>query len=157
MDVSNFLVVEPSFLVGHLSSSSSSSSSSGSFTTVWLLLFLHFRHSLSPFFCVPPRYFLPIITWLSCFALTSNSSHASLAIPWLKNFLFSFSHTTAASIHVGPFFGLCFIQAASCLGKMFLLTFTLLCSSIIMDTMSATRFKNLSGRFNWTKGWMAAS
>ena len=57
------------------------------------------------FACVPPRYFLPISTLDSCLALTSNLSHASLAIPSLKYLQFSFNQTAAASIWVGPFFG----------------------------------------------------
>ena len=88
-------------------------------------------HSLGPFLCAPLRYFFPIITRLSCFALTSKSSQASLVVPWLKNFLFNFSHTTAARMHVGPFLGSCLMQAASCLGNIIFSTLTILCSSIV--------------------------
>ena len=146
---------EWAFFVGRASSSSlsfsfsSSSSSSGSFMAMWLLvLFLLFNHSLGPFFCPPLRYFFPMITLLSCLVLMLKSSHTSFMVPLLKNFLFNFSHTTAARMCVGPFFSSCHIQAASCLGNMVFSTFTILCSSVVSCTGMATGFKNFSGRLS---------
>ena len=100
------------------------------------------------FACVPPRYFLPVSTLESCFALTSNWSHASLAVPSLKYLRFSFNQTATASIWVGPFFGLWAKHGAFGAGRIVFQTFSHLSSSIVFGRLSSTGFKNLSGIVN---------
>ena len=136
-----YLLDKQAFFVGEAHSSSS---------------FFLLCHSLGPFFCAPLRYFFPVFTQLSCFALTSKSSQASLAVPLLKNFLFNFSHTAAPRMHVGPFLGSCLMQATLCLSNIIFSTLTILCSSIVSWTGSATGFRNFSGTFSWTRGLTAA-
>ena len=50
--------------------------------------------------CVPPKYFRPVNTRDSCFALTRNLLQASFAVPSLKYFRDNFSHTAAVRILV---------------------------------------------------------
>ena len=73
--------------------------------------------------CVPPRYFRPVKTQDSCFARTRNLSQASFAVPSLKYFRDSFSHTAAVKILVGPLRGSCFRQVASGTGNTVFLHF----------------------------------
>ena len=107
------------------------------------------------FTCVPPRYFLPVSTLESCFALTSNWSHASLAIPSLKYLWFSFNQTTTASTRVGLFFGLWAKHGAFDAGRIIFRTFSHLSSSVIFGHLSSTGFKKPSGMFIWTRGQTA--
>ena len=119
---------------------------------VWWLL------SLWPYFffdCMPPKYFLPVKTLESCFALTSNQSHASLAIPSLKYLWFSFSQTAAASIWVGPFLGSWAKHGAFAMGKIVFQTFSCLSSSVIFGCLSSTGFRNPSGTFICMSGQTA--
>ena len=104
------------------------------------------------FACVPPRYFLPVSTLESCFALTSNLSHASLAVPSLKYLWFSFNQTTTASIWVGPFFGSWAKHGVFGVGRIIFRTFSHLSSSIIFGHLSSTGFKKPSGMLIWTRG-----
>ena len=104
------------------------------------------------FTCVPPRYFLPVSTLESCFALTSNLSHASLAIPSLKYLRFSFNQTATASIWVGPFFGSWAKHGAFGAGRIILQTFSHLSSSVVFGRLSSNRFKKPLGMLIWTKG-----
>ena len=99
------------------------------------------------FDCMPPKYFLPVKTLESCFALMSNWSHASLAVPSLKYLQFSFSQTATASIWVGPFLGLWAKHGAFAMGKIVFQTFSCLSSSIIFGRLSSTGFRNPSGTF----------
>ena len=121
----------------------------GSCAVVAVSVALHF------FACVPPRYFLPVNTLESCFALTSNLSHASLAIPSLKYLQFSFNQTATASIWVGPFFGLWAKHGAFGVGRIIFWTFSHLSSSIVFGRLSSTGFKKPSGMLIWTRGWTA--
>ena len=107
------------------------------------------------FTCVPPRYFLPVRTLESCFALTSNQSHASLAIPLLKYLQFSFSQTATANTWVGPFFGLWAKHGVFDVGRIVFWTFSRLSSSVVFGHLSPTRFKNPSGIFIWMRGQTA--
>ena len=107
------------------------------------------------FACVPPRYFLPISTLDSCFALTSNLLHASLAIPSLKYLWFSFNQTAAASIWVGLFFGSWARHGVFGAGRTIFQTFSHLSSSIIFSHLSSTGFRKPSGILIWTRGWTA--
>ena len=107
------------------------------------------------FTCVPPRYFLPVSTLESCFALTSNLSHASLAIPSLKYLWFSFNQTAATSIWVGLFFGSWAKHGAFGVGRIIFWTFSHLSSSIIFSRLSSTGFKKPSGMLIWTRGQTA--
>ena len=121
----------------------------GSCAVVTVSVALHF------FACVPPRYFLPVSTLESCFALTSNWSHASLAIPSLKYLQFSFNQTTTASTWVGPFFGSWAKHGAFDVGRIIFQTFSCLSSSVVFGHLSSTRFKKPSGMFIWTRGQTA--
>ena len=121
----------------------------GSCVVVAVSVALHF------FACVPPRYFLPVSTLDNCFALTSNWSHASLAIPSLKYLWFSFNQTATASIQVGPFFGLWAKHGTFGVGRIIFQTFSHLSSFVIFSCLSSTRFKKPSGILIWTRGWTA--
>ena len=107
------------------------------------------------FTCVPPRYFLPVRTLENCFALTSNQSHASLAIPSLKYLQFSFNQTTTANTQVGPFFGSWAKHGAFDVGRIIFWTFSHLSSSVVFGHLSSTGFKNPSGMFIWMRGHTA--
>ena len=107
------------------------------------------------FTCVPPRYFLPVSTLESCFALTSNQSHASLAVPSLKYLQFSFNQTATASTQVVPFFGLWAKHGAFDVGRIVFRTFSCLSSSVVFGHLSSTGFKKPSGMLIWTKGQTA--
>ena len=107
------------------------------------------------FDCIPPKYFLPVKTLESCFALTSNQSHASLAIPSLKYLRFSFNQTAAANTWVGPFFGSWAKHSAFDEGRIVFQTFSHLSSSVIFGCLSSTGFKNPSGMFIWMSGQTA--
>ena len=107
------------------------------------------------FACVPPRYFLPISTLDSCFALTLNLLQASLAIPSLKYLRFNFNQTAAASIWVGPFFSSWARHGAFDTGKTIFRTFSCLSSSVVLGCLSSTRFRKPSGMFICTRGWTA--
>ena len=107
------------------------------------------------FACVPPRYFLPVRTLESCFALTSNRSQISLAVPSLKYLRFSFNQTAAANTQVGPFFGLWAKHGVFDAGRIIFQTFSHLSSSVIFGRLSSTRFKNPSGIFIWMRGQTA--
>ena len=107
------------------------------------------------FACVPPRYFLPVRTLESCFALTSNWSHASLAVPSLKYLWFSFNQTATASTQVGPFFGSWAKHGAFDAGRIIFQTFSHLSSSVVFGRLSSTGFKKPSGMFIWTRGQTA--
>ena len=107
------------------------------------------------FACVPPRYFLPISTLESCFALTSNLSRASLAIPSLKYLRFSFNQTTAASIWVGLFFGLWAKHSAFDVGKIVFRTVLRLSSSVVFGHLSSTGFRKPLGMLICTRGQTA--
>ena len=76
--------------------------------------------------CIPPKYFRPVNTRDSCFALTRNLSQASFVVPSLKYFHDNFSHTAAVRILVGPLHGSCFRQVASGMGEHCLLYLFLL-------------------------------
>ena len=102
--------------------------------------------------CVPPRYFRPVKTRDSCFARTRNLSQASFAVPSLKYFLDSFSHTAAVKILVGPLRGSCLRQVASGTGNTVFFTFSLFSSSDDGALLSSSGFKNPSGTFNCTRG-----
>ena len=101
--------------------------------------------------CVPPRYFQPVKTWDSCFALTRKRSQASFAVPSLKYFLDSFSHTAMVKILVGPLRGSCLRQVASGTGNTVFFTFSLFSSSDDGALLSSSGFKNPSGMFNCTR------
>ena len=107
------------------------------------------------FDCIPPKYFLPVKTLESCFALTSNQSHASLAVPSLKYLWFSFNQTTTANTWVGLFLGSWAKHGAFDVGRIIFWTFSHLSSSVVFSCLSSTRFKNPSGMFIWTSGWTA--
>ena len=100
------------------------------------------------FDCMPPKYFLPVKTLESCFALTLNQSHASLAIPSLKYLQFSFSQTATASTWVVPFFGSWAKHGAFDMGKIIFWTFShflpLLSSAICLLLGSETLLECLS-------------
>ena len=102
--------------------------------------------------CVPPRYFRPVNTRDSCFALTKNRSQASFAVPLLKYLRDNFNHTAAVKILVGPFRGSCFRQVASGMGSTVFLTFSFFSSSDVGAFLSSRGFKNPSGTFNCTRG-----
>ena len=121
----------------------------GSCVVVAVSVALHFLT------CLPPKYFLPVKTLESCFALTSNWSHTSLAVPSLKYLWFSFNQTTAANTWVGPFLGSWAKHGAFDVGRIIFWTFSHLSSSVIFGHLSSTGFKNPSGMFIWTSGWTA--
>ena len=105
--------------------------------------------------CVLPRYFLPVSTLDSCFALTSNLSQASLAVPSLNYLWFSFNQTAAASIWVGPFFSSWARHSEFDTGKTILQTFSHLSSSVILGCLSSTGFRKPSSMLIWTRGLTA--
>ena len=105
--------------------------------------------------CVPPRYFLPVRTLESCFALTLNRSHASLAVPLLKYLWFSFNQTATANTWVGLFLGSWAKHGAFDVGRIIFRTFSHLSSSVVFGCLSSTRFKNPSGMFIWMRGQTA--
>ena len=105
--------------------------------------------------CVPPKYFLPVKTLESCFALTSNWSHASLAVPSLKYLWFSFNQTAAANTWVGPFLGSWAKHGVFNACRIIFRTFSHVSSSVIFGCLSSTGFKNPSGMFIWTSGQTA--
>ena len=107
------------------------------------------------FNCMPPKYFLPVKTLESCFALTSNRSHTSLAVPSLKYLQFIFSQTATASIWVGPFLGLWAKHGVFAMGKIVFWTFSCLSSSVVFGHLSSTGFRNPSGTFICMSGWTA--
>ena len=107
------------------------------------------------FDCIPPKYFLPVKTLESCFALTSNWLHASLAVPSLKYLQFSFNQTTAANTEVGPFLGSWAKHGAFDVGRIVFQTFSCLSSSVVFGRLSSTGFKNPSGMFICTSGQTA--
>ena len=107
------------------------------------------------FDCVPPKYFLPVKTWGSCFALMSNQSHTSLAIPSLKYLQFSFSQTATASTWVGLFLGSWAKHGAFATGKIVFQTFSHLSSSVVFGHLSSTGFRSPSGIFICTSGQTA--
>ena len=107
------------------------------------------------FDCMPPKYFLPVKTLESSFALTSNQSHASLAVSSLKYLQFSSSQTTTASTQVGPFLGLWAKHGAFAVGKIVFQTFSCLSSSIVFGRLSSTGFRNSSGTFICMSGQTA--
>ena len=102
--------------------------------------------------CVPPKYFLPVRTLESCFALTLNWSHASLVVPSLKYLRFSFNQTTAANTWVGPFLGSWAKHGTFDVGRIIFQTFSHLSSSVVFGHLSSTGFKNPSGMFIQTSG-----
>ena len=118
--------------------------------------FLHLAGGSSVVFllraCVPPKYFRPVNTRDSCFALTRNRSQASFAVPSLKYFRDNFSHTAAVRILVGPLRGSCFRQVASGTGSTVFFTFSFFSSSDDGAFLSSSGFKNPSGTFNCTRG-----
>ena len=103
------------------------------------------------FACEPLRYLLPVSTLDSCFALTSNHSHASLAAPSLKYLWFSFNQTATANTWVGPFFGLWAKHGALDVGRIIFQTFSHLSSSVVFGHLSSTGFKKPSGMFICTR------
>ena len=105
--------------------------------------------------CIPPKYFRPVNTRDSCFALTRNLSQASFVVPSLKYFRDSFSHTAAVRILVGPLRGSCFRQVALGTGNTVCFTFSLFSSSDDGAFLSSSGFKNPSGMFNCTRGHTA--
>ena len=105
--------------------------------------------------CVPPKYFLPVKTLESCFALTSNRSHTSLVVPSLKYLQFSFNQTAAANTWVGLFLGSWAKHGAFDVGRIVFWTFSHLSSSVVFSHLSSTGFKNPSGMFIWTSGQTA--
>ena len=107
------------------------------------------------FECIPPKYFLPVKTLESCFALTSNQSHASLAVPSLKYLWFSFSHTATANTWVGPFLGSWAKHGAFDAGRIVFRTLSHLSSSVIFGCLSSTGFQKPSGMFIWMSSWTA--
>ena len=112
---------------------------------IWLVVFLLQA-------CVPPKYFRPVNTRDSCFALTRNLLQASLAEPSLKYFRDNFSHTAAVRILVGPLRGSCFRQVASGTGSTVFFTFSFFSSSDDGAFLSSSGFKNPLGTFNCTRG-----
>ena len=104
--------------------------------------------------CVPPRYFLPVRTLESCFALTSNQSHTSLAVPLLKYLWFNFNQTATANTWVGPFLGSWAKHGAFDVGRIVFQT-SCLSSSVIFGHLSSTGFKKPSGMFIWMRGQTA--
>ena len=102
--------------------------------------------------CIPPKYFRPVNTRDSCFALTRKCSQASFVVPSLKYFQDSFSHTAVVKILVGPLRGSCFRQVASGTGNTVFFTFSLFSSSDDGAFLSSSGFKNLLGMFNCTRG-----
>ena len=121
----------------------------GSCVVVTVSVALHF------FACEPPRYFLPVSTLDSCFALTLNWSHAPLAIPSLKYLWFSFNQTATVITWVGPFFGSWAKHGAFDVGRIIFQTFSHLSSSIVFGHLSSTRFRKPSGMLIWTRGQTA--
>ena len=121
----------------------------GSCAVVAVSVALHF------FDCMPPKYFLPVKTWESCFALMSNRSHASLAIPSLKYLWFSFSQTATARTWVGPFLGSWAKHGAFAMGKIVFQTFSCHSSSVVFSRLSSTGFRNPSGIFICMSSWTA--
>ena len=107
------------------------------------------------FDCVPPKYFLPVKTLESCFALTSNQLHTSLAVPSLKYLWFSFNQTATANTQVGLFFGSWAKHGGFDVGRIIFQTFSHLSSSAVFSRLSSTGFKNPSGMFIWTSGQTA--
>ena len=101
---------------------------------------------------LPPKYFLPVRTLLSCLAHTWNSSHASFAVPSKKNFLLNFNQMAAARILVEPFLGCLAIAAVLCFGRRTFFSFSCSFSSDVFCFMSSTRFKNFSQTLNWMRG-----
>ena len=107
------------------------------------------------FDCMPPKYFLPVKTLESCFALMLNWSHASLAVPSLKYLRFSFSQTTTANTWVGPFLGSWAKHGAFAAGKIIFQTFSHLSSSVVFGRLSSTGFRKPSGIFICMSGQTA--
>ena len=105
---------------------------------------------------LPPKYFLPIRTLLSCLAHTWNNSHASFAVPSEKNFLLNFNQTAAARILVELFLGCLAIAAVLCFRRRTFFSFSCSFSSDVFCFMSSTGFKNFSGILNWMRGWIVA-
>ena len=97
----------------------------------------------------------PVSTLESCFALTSNRLHASLAIPSLKYLWFSFNQTATANTWLGPFFGSWAKHGAFDAGRIIFWIFSHLSSSVIFGHLSSTEFKNPSGIFIWMRGQTA--
>ena len=86
---------------------------------------------LSVLLLAPLRYFHPIRTLKSCLALTSNASHASLAVPLLKYFHRIFNQTAVAKMWVVPFLGDLTIPGASSLGSTMLSIFCSVVSAAV--------------------------
>ena len=105
--------------------------------------------------CVPPKYFRPVNTWDSCFALTRNHLQASFVVPSLKYFHDNFSHTAVVRILIGPLCGSCFRQVASGTGSTVFFTFSFFSSSDDGAFLSSSGFKNPLGMFNCTRGCTA--
>ena len=121
-----------------------------------LLDFFHLAGGSSVVFllwaCIPPKYFRPVNTQDSCFALTRNHSQASFVVPSLKYFHDNFSHTATVRILVGPLRGSCFRQVASGTGSTVFFTFSFFSSSDDGAFLSSSGFKNPLGTFNCTRG-----
>ena len=111
--------------------------------------------ALHSFDCVPPKYFLPVKTLESCFSLTSNRSHASLAVPSLKYLQFSFSQTATANTWVGPFLDSWAKHGAFAMGKIIFRTFSRLSSSVVFGHLSSTGFRKPFGIFICMSGQTA--
>ena len=144
-----------------LSSSSSLSPSSPSFVLAFfimptdgtLFLFLPLILRPVPFLSPPYKYFLLVRTLDNCFARTLNNCH--FAVPWLKYFCWSFSHTAAVRILVDPFFGSWAKHAVLCLGSTIFSIFNNHSSSVVLGHLSSTRSKNPSGMCICTRGQTA--
>ena len=117
-----------------------------------LFLFLPLILGPVPFLSPPPKYFLPVRTLGNCFAHMLNNWHASFAVPWLKYFHWSFSHTAAVRILVHPFFGSWAKHAALCLGSTIFSIFNNHSSSVVLGHLSSTRSKNPSRMCICTRG-----
>ena len=102
--------------------------------------------------CLPPKYFLPVRTLLSCLACTWNNSHASFAVPSEKNFLLNFNQMAAARILVELFLGCLAIAAVLCFRRRTFFSFSCSFSSDVFCFTSSTGFKNFSGTLNWMRG-----
>ena len=136
-------------------------SAPSSFMAVWAAVLFHFfplvasPKVLSALLLAPPRYFHPIRTFESCLALTSNASHASLAVPLLKYFHHIFSQTAAAKMQVGPFLGDLTIPGASSLGSTMLSIFCSVVSAAVCTLGSFIGFKYQARTFTCTSGHIA--
>ena len=98
---------------------------------------------------------IPVRTLKSCLALTSNASHASLAVPLLKYFCHIFNQTAVAKMQVGPFLGDLTIPGASSLVVPCFLSFVVWSQQLSAPWGPSSGFKYWARTFTCTSGHIA--